>query len=76
MVDPRMRDPVHNEAHAANVAIPNEGIPAPRNIANRNAIAVLLESMLPWVHYGDGNGAAEEDGDDILNGHGQGNEDH
>ncbi|KAL5572264.1 hypothetical protein UlMin_021861 [Ulmus minor] len=76
MVDPRMRDPVHNEAHAANVAIPNEGIPAPRNVANRNAIAVLLESMLPWVHYGDGNGAAEEDGDDILNGHGQGNEDH
>ncbi|EXC13627.1 hypothetical protein L484_019584 [Morus notabilis] len=70
MVDPRMRDVVPNEGLVANA---NNGIPAPRNIANRNAIAVLLESLLPWVHYGDANGAAE-DGDNQLDGHGQGDE--
>lgn len=66
MVDPRMRDVVPNGGLVANA---NNGIPAPRNILNRNAMAVLLESFLPWVHYGDANGAAE-DGDNQLDGQG------
>ncbi|XP_062091241.1 uncharacterized protein LOC133797377 [Humulus lupulus] len=73
MVDPRMMEGMHNEGHAANAI---EGLHAPpRNVANRNALAVLFESMLPWVHYGDVNGAGE-DGDNQMNGHGQGNEEH
>ncbi|XP_023640195.1 transcription factor 25 [Capsella rubella] len=28
--------------------------PPPRDLANRNPLAVLIESMLPWAHYGDG----------------------
>lgn len=71
MVDPRMGEVMHNEGHAANA---NEGLHAPRNVANRNALAVLFESMLPWVHYGDVNGAGEDE--DNHNGHGQGNEEH
>ena len=49
--------------------------PAPRDVANRNPLAVLFESLLPWVNYG-------ADGDDIVdenqvNGQfGQDNEDH
>ncbi|KAF3439762.1 hypothetical protein FNV43_RR18040 [Rhamnella rubrinervis] len=62
--DPRMRGIVHNDDQVAN---PNEGIQAPRNVVNRNALAVLFESMLPWVHYGDGEGAVHEDNQ--LNGH-------
>ncbi|XP_010518376.1 PREDICTED: transcription factor 25-like [Camelina sativa] len=27
--------------------------PPPRDLANRNALAVLIESILPWAHYGD-----------------------
>lgn len=26
--------------------------PPPRDLANRNPLAVLIESMLPWAHYG------------------------
>lgn len=29
-----------------------DNVPAPREVANRNMVAVLLESMLPWVNYG------------------------
>ncbi|XVF72896.1 hypothetical protein PTKIN_Ptkin12aG0157500 [Pterospermum kingtungense] len=47
--------------------------PAPRDVANRNPLAVLLESLLPWVNYGTA-------GDDMLdenqvNGQGEENED-
>lgn len=45
---------------------------APRGVANRNALAVLFESMLPWVTYED-----MEDGrpdDNQHDGHGQDNE--
>ncbi|KAL0354358.1 UNVERIFIED_CONTAM: Transcription factor 25 [Sesamum radiatum] len=28
----------------------------PRDLTNRNALAVLLESMLPWINYGTGDG--------------------
>lgn len=56
VVDPRMRGLVENEDQ---VAQPGNGH-APREVANRNALAVLFESMLPWVHYGDGDGG---DGD-------------
>ena len=59
MVDPRMREAMPNEGEVANA---NVGIHAPRNVANRNALAVLLESMLPWVHYG-GVDHTAEDGD-------------
>ncbi|XP_010506706.1 PREDICTED: transcription factor 25 [Camelina sativa] len=27
--------------------------PPPRDLANRHALAVLMESILPWAHYGD-----------------------
>ncbi|KAJ7963383.1 transcription factor 25 [Quillaja saponaria] len=69
MGDPRMREVVQNHNQ---VAHPHENGHAPRDVANRSALAVLFESMLPWVSYGD-----EEDGgvdDDQLNGLGQGNE--
>ncbi|XWS31943.1 hypothetical protein CRYUN_Cryun23aG0118800 [Craigia yunnanensis] len=48
--------------------------PAPRDVANRNPLAVLFESLLPWVNYG-----AAEDGvvdENQVNGQGQDNEDH
>ncbi|VVA12143.1 PREDICTED: mRNAion factor [Prunus dulcis] len=67
MLDPRMRDAAQHP-----VGDPMEGGHAPRNVANRNTLAVLLESMLPWVHYGDGDGGVEEENQ--LNGHGAGNE--
>ncbi|KAL1811884.1 hypothetical protein ACET3Z_021949 [Daucus carota] len=34
---------------------------APREVANRNALAVLLESILPWNHYGTNGGGEFED---------------
>lgn len=49
VVDPRMRD-VQNIIQHANP--PNQRHPT-REIANRSALAVLFESMLPWVNYGD-----------------------
>ncbi|KAF5451851.1 hypothetical protein F2P56_026914 [Juglans regia] len=52
--DPRMRGLAQDEDQVANQ--PGNGH-APRDVANRNALAVLFESMLPWVHYGD-----EDDG--------------
>lgn len=56
LVDPRMRE-VPNGDQVAN---PPHGGGAPRNIANRNALAVLFESMLPWVDYGVGDGVGED----------------
>lgn len=59
MVDPRIREAEPNGVRIAN---PAAGVPAARDVANRNALAVLFESMLPWVHYGAGEdeGANEE----------------
>lgn len=68
MVDPRMREGIQNEIQDANP--PGNGH-APRDVANRNALAVLFESLLPWVHYGDGDGVDE---DNQPNGVDQGNE--
>ncbi|WCJ22559.1 Transcription factor 25 [Euphorbia peplus] len=50
MVDPRILEANGNGGEVAN---PLGGVPAPRDVANRNPLAVLLESMLPWVNYGD-----------------------
>lgn len=49
--DPRMRGLAQDEDQVANQLGNGH---APRDVANRNALAVLFESMLPWVHYGDG----------------------
>ncbi|XP_021281378.1 transcription factor 25 [Herrania umbratica] len=48
--------------------------PAPRDVSNRNPLAVLFESLLPWVNYGDaGDGIVDEN---QVNGQGQDDEDH
>lgn len=47
---PRMMEGMQDENQFANV--PGNGH-APRGVANRNALAVLFESMLPWVTYED-----------------------
>lgn len=70
MANARMEDVVHNEQHLVNL---NEGGHAPRDVANRNPLAVLFESVLPWVHYGEGAFVEEED---QQNGHGPGNQEH
>ncbi|EEF47116.1 transcription factor 25 [Ricinus communis] len=71
MVDPRMMEAGQDGGQIAN---PLAGGPAPRDVANRNALAVLFESMLPWVNYG-----TREDGGDYednqVNGQDQRNED-
>ncbi|KAI3824696.1 hypothetical protein L1987_06165 [Smallanthus sonchifolius] len=54
MVDPRLAE-MHNNANQENVGGPGgvaRAPPPPREVANRNALAVLFESMLPWVNYG------------------------
>lgn len=58
MIDPRLVD-MHNAGGADNQENVGAGVarPPPREVANRNALAVLFESMLPWVDYG----AREED---------------
>ncbi|KAL4569859.1 hypothetical protein LXL04_025503 [Taraxacum kok-saghyz] len=61
VVDPR-------QVEMPNVGGDQENVPGPapvargppREVANRNALAVLFESMLPWVDYG----AREDDRDD------------
>ncbi|KAF2315110.1 hypothetical protein GH714_038176 [Hevea brasiliensis] len=71
MVDPRLREAEQNGGQIANLPA---GGPAPRDVANRHALAVLFESMLPWVHYG----AGEDVGANVenqVNGHDQRNED-
>ncbi|KAL7100470.1 hypothetical protein ACP275_09G147100 [Erythranthe tilingii] len=39
----------------------NNNMPMPRDVSNRNALAVLFESMLPWINYG----SREEEEDDL-----------
>uniref|UniRef100_A0A2P2IQM4 Transcription factor 25 n=1 Tax=Rhizophora mucronata TaxID=61149 RepID=A0A2P2IQM4_RHIMU len=70
MIDPRMREAEQNVDLVIN---PQNNIPAPRDVANRNALAVLFESMLPWVNYGDGEHGGANEGDQV-NGHGPHNE--
>uniref|UniRef100_A0A7N0UR90 Transcription factor 25 n=1 Tax=Kalanchoe fedtschenkoi TaxID=63787 RepID=A0A7N0UR90_KALFE len=41
-----------------------QGNRVPRDVANRNPLAVLFESMLPWVDYGGGEEAHIEDNED------------
>ncbi|KAK8654440.1 hypothetical protein V6N13_128408 [Hibiscus sabdariffa] len=71
MVD--MRDGAHIGGQVGN---PPAGghVPAVRDVANRNPLAVLFESLLPWVNYG-----GPEDGivdEDQVNEQGQDHEDH
>jgi hypothetical protein len=70
MVDPRMREAEQNGGQIAN---PLDGGPAPHDVANRNALAVLFESMLPWVNYG---GGGDEGGNEEnqVDGHEQGDD--
>lgn len=60
IVDARMRE-VNND-QVVNLPV---GVRAPRDLSNRNALAVLLESILPWVDYGRGDG--ENDRHDEAN---------
>lgn len=48
----------------------------PRDVANRNPLAVLFESMLPWVDYGGREDAGAVGEDNQHNGHDQVNGDH
>lgn len=57
MLDPRAMQ----MQNADQVVNPPDVARAPREVANRNALAVLLESILPWNHYGTSGGG--EDGD-------------
>ncbi|KAA8516243.1 hypothetical protein F0562_019422 [Nyssa sinensis] len=68
LADPRMRD-VQNGDHIAN---PPGGERA-RDVANRNALAVLFESILPWIDYGGRDGGVGED--DLRDAHEQDDED-
>lgn len=56
VVDPRVRQEVQNGGQVANP-------PAPRDVANRNPLVVLFESMLPWVDYGGRDRVGEEEDD-------------
>lgn len=52
MVDPRMGAVQNNEQLMEQPG----GVRVPRELANRNALAVLVESLLPWIDYGRGDG--------------------
>ncbi|XP_021750834.1 transcription factor 25-like [Chenopodium quinoa] len=49
VLDPRMREMVENQDQGANVQVR-----VPRELADRSPLAVLFESLLPWVDYGAG----------------------
>ncbi|CAL0315433.1 unnamed protein product [Lupinus luteus] len=53
MGPPGMREGMLDENQFANPQVHGNG-QAPRGVANRNALAVLFESILPWVTYEDG----------------------
>ncbi|KAK9690949.1 hypothetical protein RND81_09G165900 [Saponaria officinalis] len=46
VADPRMGDMAENQNQGA-----RGPVRAPRELANRSPLAVLLESILPWVHF-------------------------
>ncbi|XP_074313198.1 uncharacterized protein LOC141648435 [Silene latifolia] len=46
VADPRMGDMAENQNQG-----PRGPVQAPRELANRSPLAVLLESILPWVHF-------------------------
>ncbi|KAF9601620.1 hypothetical protein IFM89_020914 [Coptis chinensis] len=51
MIDPRMAQAVVGDGdHGAN---PEVAARAPREVMNRNGLVVFLESILPWVDYGE-----------------------
>ncbi|KAL2336328.1 hypothetical protein Fmac_010774 [Flemingia macrophylla] len=56
---PRMMEGVQDENQFAN--LPGNGH-TPRGVTNRNALAVLFESMLPWVTYEDREDEGPDDG--------------
>ncbi|CAK9319247.1 unnamed protein product [Citrullus colocynthis] len=58
VLDPRMRDAQNIIQHANP---PDQRQPT-QEIANRSALAVLFESMLPWVNYGDERDVGVEEG--------------
>lgn len=67
MVDPRVMEMQNmgDHHHRRQVVDPphvGAGAP-PRDVANRNALAVLFESMLPWVDYGRNDGQHDEQED-------------
>ncbi|GAB4852846.1 hypothetical protein Ancab_017042 [Ancistrocladus abbreviatus] len=66
MVDPAMREVMNQDQGA------NQRVPAPRDLVDRSALAVLIESILPWVHYQNN----EAGNNDQLNGDHRENEDH
>lgn len=49
MAGPQM---VH-EMHADDIGAAAGRVPPPREVEGRNAAIVFLESLLPWIHYGD-----------------------
>lgn len=49
MVDPRAMEMQHDDQI---VNPPGDARAPPRDVANRSALAVLFESMLPWNDYG------------------------
>lgn len=73
VVDARMGEAMHNAIHAGNPHDVGQA-PPPRDVANRNPLAVLFESMLPWVNYGDGGDGIAADEDNQINGHFQENQ--
>ncbi|XP_076920047.1 uncharacterized protein LOC143581060 [Bidens hawaiensis] len=63
MVDPRLVE-MHDNNNNNNGNQENGGgvvRAPPREVANRNALAVLFESVLPWVDYGPREGEDDED---------------
>lgn len=56
MVDPRVREVPDGEQVGERPFPPR----APQDLTNRNALAVLLESVLPWIDYGQGDGGHNE----------------
>ncbi|KAL5863198.1 hypothetical protein ACOSQ3_000712 [Xanthoceras sorbifolium] len=53
VVDPRMMGEAEQNGIQANPLDVGQA-PPQRDVANRNVLAVLFESMLPWANYGDG----------------------
>lgn len=61
MINPQMAQAMGNGIPRAN---PDAAVQAPRELANRHPLVVLLESLLPWATYG---GAPEDNNPDRDN---------